>query len=411
MNPERAGSDWPAVVIAGAYQTGVVSVRNLKRRGVNAVFFDCEASFPGFRSVYGPARLCPDPDVEPGAWVEFMLALAREFQQPPALIASSDRFVTAMARSAPALDGPFRLSPGLRLQGQLADKRTQYRLAAEHGLPLPQTHFIASPDELRARAGSLRYPCLVKPGHFREWQRLPARHPLRNRKVAIAESPDALIGQYERVRPVTPEVIVQEIIQGADTDKRVYLCCFDAGGRRIASAMFRELRCDPVGFGPASVSEPVDDAEVAQLCDDFMRRIGYSGICEFEMKRDSRDSSLRLIEANPRLSGGGDAAPYAGVDTCWLHYLDLIGVPVDPVEARGGEFRHIVLRADARAIPAYLRAGLTTWRAVRQSYRRPRAYFDLDWHDWRYSIGTLRIVATQLIRGLFSGKTVGAPPA
>ena len=34
---------------------------------------------------------------------------------------------------------------------------------------------------------------------------------------------------------------------------------------------------------------------------------------------------MKLIEANPRLSGGGDAAPYAGVDLCWIHYLDLIG--------------------------------------------------------------------------------------
>ena len=49
------------------------------------------------------------------------------------------------------------------------------------------------------------------------------------------------------------------------------------------------------------------------------------------MKRDTRDGRVKLIEANPRLSGGGDAAPYAGVDLCWLHYLDLIGKRVAPV--------------------------------------------------------------------------------
>jgi len=44
-----------------------------------------------------------------------------------------------------------------------------------------------------------------------------------------------------------------------------------------------------------------------------------------ELKWDARDNRIKLIEANPRLTGGGDAAPHAGVDMCWLHYLDMIG--------------------------------------------------------------------------------------
>ena len=62
------------------------------------------------------------------------------------------------------------------------------------------------------------------------------------------------------------------------------------------------------------------------------------------MKWDSRDGRVKLIEANPRLSGGGDAAPYAGVDLCWLHYLDLIGQPVTQWRPIARDFRHVVLR-------------------------------------------------------------------
>ncbi len=128
-----------------------------------------------------------------------------------------------------------------------------------------------------------------------------------------------------------PLVILQEIIEGKDTDKRVYLSCYDSRGDRVGHAMFRELRCDPVGFGPASISEPVVDPETDAVCDAFLRSIGYVGICEIEMKWDAHDGRVKLIEANPRLSGGGDAAPYAGVDLCWIHYLDLIGKRVAPV--------------------------------------------------------------------------------
>jgi predicted ATP-grasp superfamily ATP-dependent carboligase len=195
-------------------------------------------------------------------------------------------------------------------------------------------------------------------------------------------------------------VILQEIIQGPDTSKRVFLACYDAEGKRIGHAMFRELRCDPLGFGPASVSEPVSDPETDAICDAFLRSIRYSGICEIEMKWDSRDGKVKLIEANPRLSGGGDAAPYDGVDLCWLHYLDLIGQSVAPVVPAGNDFRHVVLRADAAAVPAYLAEGLLSWADVVRSYRRPLAFYDLDRRDLRYSIETLLVAARSMLRSV-----------
>lgn len=392
-------SGWPPAVIAGAFQTGVLGVRALRRRGVAALCFDCNPSYPGFRSTYGPARLCPDPDLEPASWLQFMLDLGREFGSRPALIPSSDQFVTAIAQHARALKEYFVLSHGIELQAQLADKKSQYELAAAHGMPMPRTQYATSIDEVVEFAAAATFPCLIKPMHFREWRRLPPRHPLLNEKIAIADTPAALVAHYHHVRATTPDVVLQEIIQGPDTAKRVYLSCYSAAGVRIANAMFRELRCAPVGFGPATVSEPVVDAHTDAICDRFLRSIGYVGVCEIEMKWDSRDGNVKLIEVNPRLSGGGDAAPYAGVDLCWLHYLDLIGSTPAPVGPRGNDFRHIVLRADGTAVPAYFRAGLLGWRALLRSYRPPVVFYDLDWRDWRYSLVSILIFLRSLLRG------------
>lgn len=397
----RAGSDWPPAVIAGAYQTGVLGMRSLARHGVLALCFDCNPSQAGFRSVHGEARLCPDPDEQPEAWLEFMLDMARGQGGRAALIASSDKFVSSIARFAAELAPHYLFSPKASLQGLLADKQSQYELAAAHGMPMPRTQRVGSVDEVEEFASDASFPCLVKPMHFREWQRFPAGHPLLGTKVAIADNRRALLEHYRLASDVNPRAILQEIILGPDTAKRVYLACYDSGGRRIAHAMFRELRCDPVGFGPASVSEPVLDPETDAVCDRFLRDIGYSGICEIEMKWDARDGRVKLIEANPRLSGGGDAAPYAGVDLCWLHYLDLIGQPVVPVAPNGNPFRHVVLRADAAAVPAYLAAGLIGWRDVLDSYRGPLAFYDLDRRDWRYSLETLVVSARTLLVTVF----------
>lgn len=399
----KADSDWPAAVIAGAYRTGVLGVRSLVRRNVHATLFDCDRSMPGFKSVYGPARLCPNPDLEPDAWLSFMVNLAQEHEQRPVLIASADQFVTAISKHADVLKSHYIFPSTVALHGALAEKRTQYKLAQEHRMPMPRTEFVSSLEEAQAFGGSAVFPCVIKPNHFREWQRFPIDHPLSYQKVAVVNDSSQLCETYELASAMTPEVILQEMIQGDDSVKSVYLSCYDSQGRRIANAMFRELRCDPMWFGPASVTEPFFDHEVDVICDDFLKKVRYSGICEIEVKRDTRDGQVKLIEANPRLTGGGDAAPYSGVDLCWVHYLDLIGRTATPVSPSGRHFRHIVLRADARAVPAYLRAGAITWREVLRSYRGPKAYYDLDWRDWRYSLETLYVTAGAFVSRMLRG--------
>ena len=391
-------ANWPAAVIAGAYRTGVLAVRSLVRRGLKAVCFDDDPRQPGFRSVYGRAHVSPNPDTHPDAWVDFMLDLAAQLGGKPVLIASADKFVSAIAAQWQALSESYLVSNSASLQGKLATKESQYELAAKHGMPLPRTQLVKSVEEVRDFTRSARFPCLLKPIHFREWQRFPDGHPLSHAKVAIATTADELIDSWTLAAAVNPNAIAQEIIQGPDSDKRVYLGCYDRSGRRIANAMFRELRCNPLMFGPASVTEPVIDAETDEICDTFLKRIGYTGICEIEMKRDASDGKVKLIEVNPRLTGGGDAAPYAGVDLCWVHYLDLIGKTPDPVSPDGKDFRHIDLRADVGAVFAYRRAGLISWSEVIRSYKAPRAFFDFDSRDWRYSGETLYRMARSFAR-------------
>jgi predicted ATP-grasp superfamily ATP-dependent carboligase len=266
---------------------------------------------------------------------------------------------------------------------------------------MPHTRFARSLDDVREFGAAAVFPCLIKPNHFREWEKFPDDHPLWHRKVVVVTSERELVDSYQLASPVTPNVVLQEVIEGPDTMKRVYLSCYTANGERVANAMFRELRCEGTGFGPASVSEPVVDPEVDEICDRFLKNIGYRGICEIEMKRDVRDGAAKLIEVNPRLSGGGDAAPYAGVDLCWIHYAELVGQPTPRASPNGNDFRHVVLRADGHVVPAYLMAGLISWRDVFRSYRLPLAFFDLDWRDWRYSLETIYICARSLLLGLF----------
>ena len=101
-----------------------------------------------------------------------------------------------------------------------------------------------------------------------------------------------------------------------------------------------------------------------------------------------------------------DAAPYAGVDLGWLHYLDLIGQRVELVTQSDRHFRHIVLIWDFSTLGNYHRAGLLTWREIIRTYRRPVYFFDFDPRNWRVAAGTLitlvKLIIGRPIRRFFS---------
>ncbi len=389
-NPERAQPGWPPVVVAGAYQTGVGLMRNLLRRGVRAYAFDCTPRQTGFRSAYGKTFLCPNPDFEPAAWVAFMQQLSQDLGERPVLIPSADQFVTAISAHAQELKDHFIFLPtATATQALLATKERQYAIAADHGLPTARTAYVTSSEELRRFGEAASFPCLIKPDHCREWEVLPPGHPLRGQKLGLADSLPELLAQYASVASSTPKLVVQEVIQGPDTAKLCYISCYSRTGERLGSCVVRQLRTDPIYFGSASVVEPVDDPEADALSDRFLRSINYSGLCELELKRDTRDGQVRLIEANPRYSVTSDAAPHTGVDVGWLHYLDLIGQPVTSVRPSNFNFRHIALRRDFSTFRSYLKAGLLTWRGFFDSYRRPVHFFDFDLHDRRVTWDTV----------------------
>lgn len=399
-NVLRAGKDWPWVIVTGAFQTGVVLMRDLSRRGVRVCCIDHTPGQRGFHTIYGKGYFCPNPEESPQGWLAFMHSLAKQLGGKPVLISSADVYVTAIAEHADELDEHFIFARSVVSQALLATKKRQYELSEFHGLPVPRTKFVTSREEIAAFGEVARFPCLLKPVHFRDWMRLPAGHPLLDQKIVIVDSKDDLLVKYRLASEASSELVAQEIIEGPDTAKMVYLSCYGKSGQRLGHCMVRQLRTYPKDFGSASVVEPVIDNEADGLCDQFLRGMGYTGICEIEIKRDTRDGQVKMIEANPRYSLTADAATYAGVELGWLHYLDLIeditGQKAVPMEPNGNDFRHISLERDSGTIGGYRKAGMWSWRELAHSYRPPVAFFDFDWRDWRVSLTTLDRVVRNL---------------
>jgi predicted ATP-grasp superfamily ATP-dependent carboligase len=396
-NSLRAESDWPSVVVAGGHQTGVLLTRHLSKRGVKVFCVEWYRKQACFRTVYGTTLECPNPDEKLSEWLSFMAALGAKLNHP-VLIPIADQFVTVIAQNAEELAANFRFyKDATALQTQLCTKQQQYRIAEEHGFPSPKTRFVKSLEEVREFAENARFPCVVKPLYSRDWGQLSPGHPLYALKVAMANSPEDLAAKYRVAAEIKPELVVQEIIEGPDSNKLVYLSCYSGASERIGTCMVRELRTFPITNGSASIVEPESDPDVDAMCDRFLRGLHYVGLCEIELKRDTRDGQVKLIEVNPRYSGTADSAVYAGVELGWLHYLDVIGRPVIMTHPNGRDFRHILLAADLATIRSYRRAGLLSWKELLRSYRPPLAFYDFDLRDWRLAIQTLMNIVRVLI--------------
>ena len=73
---DHAEAGLPPAVVASVFQSGLNLMRDLEQKGIRVVGADCHPENPGFRSRYGRSLLCPNPDKEPGKWLEFMLSLS-----------------------------------------------------------------------------------------------------------------------------------------------------------------------------------------------------------------------------------------------------------------------------------------------------------------------------------------------
>ena len=131
------------------------------------------AEHEGFRSRYGVSYLCPDPDSQGEAWVDFMCSLSRRLGTRAVLIPAADAYVSAMGKHAQQLREHFLFSAAaIEVQARLATKEKQYALAHEHGFPIPLTRYVSTRDEVRRFAAEARFPALLKPHHQREWDAL-----------------------------------------------------------------------------------------------------------------------------------------------------------------------------------------------------------------------------------------------
>ena len=95
--------------------------------------------------------------------------------------------------------------------------------------------------------------------------------------------------------------IIQEIIEGPETNIFVIGTYSDINGKIIAYGMGQTLRQNPSNFGTKTYLRSFDDKEILKITQQFLKSTQYYGIADIEFKYSTKDNSFKFIEINPRV--------------------------------------------------------------------------------------------------------------
>jgi predicted ATP-grasp superfamily ATP-dependent carboligase len=222
-------------------------------------------------------------------------------------------------------------TPGWETVRYAIDKRLTNALAERVGVSTPRTWYPETVEALDDMVSDT-WPLLVKPAikqHFIYTTRV---------KGWVVHDRDELRARFiDALAVVGPgEVMVQDMIPGNGRSQYAY-CAFFKDGRAVGRMVVCRRRQRPADIGRSSTYVvTVDDPELVETSERFLRELDYYGLVELEYKLDERDGMYKLLDVNARTWGYHSVGHTAGVDFPLLLFRDQLGFEVPTVEARPG---------------------------------------------------------------------------
>jgi predicted ATP-grasp superfamily ATP-dependent carboligase len=366
-----------SVVLLGegyAGATMMAVVRSLGRHDVRVSVFSSHPRSPAQYSRYCRYFRAPDAVRDPDSLQKLLIEHAKVLPYQPLLFPVGDAEVMFLSDRAQALSHYFRFNIATpQLLHGLANKQTQYRIAAEAGVSIPETYFGLNSTNLHEH--SVQFPVLIKPAYSHLW-------PWRGKTKALsAENTVQLEIRLKELESRNIPVVVQSIIPGPPCELYTVVVYISKNQIRPVVASFRKLRHFPLDFGFGSLNETVRIDLLEEQVVQFLNTIAFTGVCGLEFKRDPRDGQFKFIEINARFELAHHLVATAGIDVAKAMYADLAGFHLGADTGYQLGMRWICLTLDLKASRALFVTGDLSFADWMRSMRNVRTEALLTWDD------------------------------
>ena len=364
-----------SAVVVGLHQNGLGVVRALARHGVPVIAVT-EASDAYSTTRYGEIVHCPD--FRGAGLIATLRTIGERLDQAGILIATMDRSVLLLSEHRARLEPYFRHSlPDDRVVQMLMNKAETARYAAKLGLSVPRTYEVYHERDVERCIAEMQFPCILKP------QVKTVEYVKHSPKKAFRiRSADELRKTYGQIKTLEPGFVVQEWIDGPDTNLIFALFYFGANdGRPVASFVGRKVRQFIPYCGTACSAEPWDDRWVLETGTRFFTGVNYRGFGAIEFKRDPQ-GRYHLIEPTVgRTEHIFALAAANGVNLAHIGYCDMAGLREPAWQQSDRRVRYVHWRRDFQAARVYMKDGELTAGAWLASLRGPKQFALWAWDD------------------------------
>jgi predicted ATP-grasp superfamily ATP-dependent carboligase len=392
----------PPALVADLYYHGLGIVRNLGRRGISVIGIDSDPKAVGLRSRFSKSMVCPSVETNEKEHIEFLVHLSGELNGKPVLFPAADEYVHAYARHEDVLREHYLFTgPDSETVGKVLTKDALYKTAVESGVRLPKTYLVNSPDDVSNVASKVPYPCLIKPEFTKLWKTEAARKVLGGfKKVIVAQNPLDLVEGYEKMYPFSPDVVVSEVIPGADDRLYYFNFYVSKDGEVLGKLTGKKVRTIPNHFGSASFVVTTGDEELDRIATAFLRKIDYRGLGGLEFKKDTRDGEFKLIELNPRFGLWQYTGALCGVDFAYLAYCDAIGNRPEPAREVDKKVKWVSVTRDVRAFWGLRREGTLDFAGWIKSFKGKKLWAVFSFDDLKPFLRSLKNDSLGFIRSV-----------
>lgn len=241
------------------------------------------------------------------------------------LFGCTDDYATLIARCRGKLPEYIIPYPDAALQPIISKKAEFYELCDKYDIPYPDTYITdreMKASELTENNLGFKYPIIIKPSSSVAYW----KHPFDSmKKVYTSADPE----ESEKIIKVIyasgydDKIVMQEFIEGGDSQMRVFTAFSDEKGRVramcLGHTMLEEHTPHGLGNHAAIVTEPVSGFPLAEKLKAMLEDLGYTGFSNFDIKlRPGTKDDFRVFEINLRQGRSNYYVTAAGMNIARL---------------------------------------------------------------------------------------------
>lgn len=406
MNLNTPDITHPAIVFNCGYN-GLSILQELGSRGVPCYAMDCKRSVGTFTR-FARFEKCPDPLNAESQFIDFLYDFCKNQKVKPVLIPTNDKWAHAISKHKLRLqEVSLPCVADFDVISKLINKDQFYRIGQKNQYLTPVTCEINNPD-------NLKFPVVAKPvfrGISSNTSETSKFSFLESNRLTVINNHQELSDFLEKTGDFKKYLILQQYVRGMSDAMYTIGIYADLNSEIQAIFTGKKVRGYPADSGDNVVGE---SSKVPESLVENTRRIvaemKYTGIAEFEYKKDEVTGDFFLIEINPRAWSWIGITPHCGVNIPIIAYQDMVGIKLSdkPIQVNY-HFRYVKVFQDfTNCLFRYRKnhpewsMGIIQW--LKENRSTEKVYAEFHKKDYLIPLVSLAYVGANLL--LYKNKTV-----